>query len=60
MVGLCVGALIIGRINDAFGRKFATMLSLFIGAIAQWSGGFARDYSSYVFTRFLAGIGKYI
>jgi MFS family permease len=57
MVGIAVGALIIGRMSDVFGRKIAVTLSIMITAIAQLAGGFTQSYWPYVFTRFLAGAG---
>ena len=58
MVGMFFGGLMIGRICDVFGRRFATALSVLIGAASHFGAGWATNYFTYVITRFLAGVGK--
>ena len=57
MVGMFVGGAIVGRVCDLFGRRIATTLSIVIITAAHFAAGFSESYSSYVFSRFLAGIG---
>ena len=59
MIGIFFGAPIIGRISDLLGRKIAVTVSILVAAVAQLAGGFTQSYGPYVFTRFLAGAGKF-
>ena len=60
MVGMLFGGLMIGRICDLFGRRFATFSSLLIGTISHFVAGWATSYAMYVVLRFLTGIGNQI
>ena len=58
MVGMFVSGVTIGNVCDMFGRKFATIISITLSALANFGGGFSQNYYVYVFARFLAGVGE--
>ena len=58
MVGMIVGASGFGKLSDAFGRKPAVYVSLFIGAVSQLLSGFVTSSEAFCFLRFLTGIGR--
>ena len=58
MVGMLFGGVMIGRICDVFGRRFATSLSVLIAAMSHFGAGWATNYYTYLTTRFLTGIGN--
>ena len=58
MVGLFVGALVLGRLSDVLGRRITITLSILGAAIAQVAGGLSQSFGTYATARFLAGIGN--
>ncbi len=56
-IGMLVGALVFGELADRLGRKRLFMVTLAIYAVATILTGFAWNYFSLVFFRFLTGIG---
>ena len=58
MVGMLFGGLIIGRICDILGRRFATFLSVLVASASHLGSGWATNYYTYLITRFLTGIGN--
>ena len=58
MVGLFVGALVLGRLSDVLGRRITITLSILGAAIAQIAGGLSKSFGTYATARFLAGIGN--
>ena len=59
MVGLFVGALVLGRLSDVLGRRITITLSILGAAIAQIAGGLSQSFGAYATARFLAGIGNF-
>ena len=57
LIGMAVGALAIGEIGDRFGRRWATILSLAVIAIATFYTARAQNLSELALWRGLAGIG---
>jgi MFS family permease len=57
LIGEVVGALVFGRLTDKLGRKKLFIITLAIYLIGSGMGGFAWDYWSLLFCRFVAGMG---
>jgi MFS family permease len=57
LIGEVVGALVFGRLTDKLGRKKLFIITLAIYLIGSGLGGFAWDYWSLLFCRFIAGTG---
>ena len=57
LIGEVVGALVFGRLTDKLGRKKLFIITLAIYLIGSGMGGFAWDYWSLLFCRFVAGCG---
>ena len=60
MLGLFIGAVLLGRLSDVLGRRITITLSILLAAIAQIAGGLAQNWPTYAITRFFAGIGLLI
>jgi AAHS family 4-hydroxybenzoate transporter-like MFS transporter len=57
LVGMLLGAPLLGYVGDRFGRKKAIILSLLIFGGFTWICAFATSLSQLVYLRLLAGIG---
>jgi MFS family permease len=57
LIGEVVGALVFGRLTDKLGRKKLFIVTLAIYLIGSGLGGFAWNYWSLLFFRFVAGTG---
>jgi MFS family permease len=57
LIGEVVGALVFGRLTDKLGRKKLFIITLAIYLVGSGMGGFAWDYWSLLFCRFVAGTG---
>jgi MFS family permease len=57
LIGEVVGALVFGRLTDKLGRKKLFIITLGIYLVGSGLGGFAWDYYSLLFCRFIAGTG---
>src|ERR1700760_1067360 len=57
LIGEVVGALLFGRLTDKLGRKKLFIVTLAIYLVGSGMGGFAWDYWSLLFCRFVAGLG---
>ena len=57
LIGEVVGALVFGRLTDKLGRKKLFIITLAVYLIGSGMGGFAWDYWSLLFCRFVAGLG---
>ena len=57
MVGMFFGGLVLGKLCDAFGRKFGTALSVLTGTFAHYGAGWSQNFYTYCVSRFAAGIG---
>src|SRR3954468_20188023 len=57
LIGEVVGALFFGRLTDTLGRKRLFIVTLAIYLVGSGLGGFAWDYWSLLFFRFVAGLG---
>uniref|UniRef100_A0A8C4X836 Solute carrier family 22 member 6 n=1 Tax=Erpetoichthys calabaricus TaxID=27687 RepID=A0A8C4X836_ERPCA len=55
MIGVLVGAIILGSLSDKFGRRTLLIWSYLQLAVAGTSTAFSPSYSVYCFLRFLAG-----
>ena len=56
-VGMFVGATLLGRFADVYGRRTAFLVNLGIYSFFTLLGAFSPDVSTLIVTRFLAGIG---
>ena len=56
-VGMFIGATLLGRFADRFGRRTAFLLNLSIYSAFTLAGGFSTNATMLIATRFLAGIG---
>jgi AAHS family 4-hydroxybenzoate transporter-like MFS transporter len=57
LMGMALGALVVGELGDRFGRRRATVVSLFIIAIATFFAAHAEGLKDLAVWRFLTGIG---
>lgn len=57
MVGMLVGALLIGPLGDLKGRKAVLLGSILIYALATFACGLVNDVTTYTVLRFIAGVG---
>ncbi|XP_048475580.1 solute carrier family 22 member 6-A-like [Rhincodon typus] len=56
MAGLLVGAIVLGRLSDKFGRRSLLLWSHFQLAVSGMCGAFSSSYSLFCFWRFLCGL----
>jgi putative MFS transporter len=56
-VGMFVGATVLGRFADRFGRRTAFMLNLGLYSVFTLAGAFSTNATMLIITRFLAGLG---
>ena len=56
-VGMFVGATVLGRFADRFGRRTAFMLNLGLYSAFTFAGAFSTNATMLIVTRFLAGLG---
>lgn len=56
-IGQFLGALFMGRLADAVGRRPAFMINLGLYSLASLAGAFSPDATFLVITRFIAGVG---
>jgi putative MFS transporter len=56
-VGMFIGALVLGRFADRYGRRTAFLLNLGIYSVFTLAGAFSVNATMLIATRFLAGIG---
>lgn len=56
-VGMFVGATVLGRFADRFGRRTAFMLNLGMYSAFTLAGAFSTNATMLIITRFLAGLG---
>ncbi len=56
-VGQFLGAMLMGRLADRFGRRPAFLINLALYSVASLVGAFSPDATFLVVTRFIAGIG---
>jgi putative MFS transporter len=56
-VGMFIGATLLGRFADRFGRRTAFLLNLSIYSVFTLAGAFSTSATMLIATRFLAGIG---
>ncbi|XP_059497612.1 solute carrier family 22 member 6-A-like [Stegostoma tigrinum] len=56
MSGLLVGAIVLGRLSDKFGRRSLLLWSHFQLAVSGMCGAFSSSYSLFCFWRFLCGL----
>lgn len=56
-LGMAIGAIFGGAISDTLGRKFVVIGGMFITSFFGLASAFAPEYYSYLFIRFLVGIG---
>jgi AAHS family 4-hydroxybenzoate transporter-like MFS transporter len=57
VLGMCLGAMAIGRIGDRFGRRPALLLSTVLFGATTLLGATANDVTSLAVWRFLTGLG---
>ncbi|ACG78024.1 major facilitator family transporter [Phenylobacterium zucineum HLK1] len=57
IVGAVLGALVFGRLTDAFGRRRLFTITVVVYMLATIASGFAWDFWSFMFFRFLTGAG---
>lgn len=57
LLGMAVGALLVGLIGDRFGRKAALILSILTFGIFTFATALATSYEQVLLYRFLTGIG---
>jgi MFS transporter, putative metabolite:H+ symporter len=56
-VGMFIGAIVLGRFADRYGRRTAFLLNLGIYSVFTLAGAFSVNATMLIATRFLAGIG---
>jgi putative MFS transporter len=56
-VGMFIGAIVLGRFADRFGRRTAFLLNLGIYSVFTFAGAFSVNATMLIVSRFLAGIG---
>jgi len=56
-VGMFIGAIVLGRFADRFGRRTAFLLNLAIYSVFTLAGAFSMNATMLIASRFLAGIG---
>jgi putative MFS transporter len=56
-VGMFIGAIVLGRFADRYGRRTAFLLNLGIYSVFTLAGAFSVNATMLIVTRFLAGIG---
>jgi len=57
LVGMMIGALVLGPVGDKYGRRKAILLSVFVFGICTLLTGFASNFNELVLLRFLTGLG---
>ncbi len=57
LIGLLLGALIVGRLSDRFGRKWALILSLIAYGVFSAATAWSHDLTQLLAVRVLAGLG---
>ncbi len=58
MLGMLVGSFAGGFLSDRFGRRPSLFLLALLCCSASLGGAFVQHFESYVFTRFLVGLGE--
>lgn len=56
-LGCILGCLIAGKISDSFGRRYGLMIAASVFALSSLLMGIAPGLGSFIFFRFMAGIG---
>lgn len=57
LVGMMIGALVLGPVGDKYGRRYAVIFSVFVFALCTLITGFIETYNELVLLRFLTGLG---
>lgn len=57
ILGAVIGAVVFGRLTDAYGRKRLFTITVLVYMVATVLSGFAWDYWSFLLFRFLTGAG---
>ncbi|MEH6503254.1 MAG: MFS transporter [Cycloclasticus sp.] len=57
LVGMMVGALVLGPVGDKYGRRYAVIASVFVFGLCTLLTGFIESYDELVLLRFLTGLG---
>ncbi|MBQ0724561.1 MAG: MFS transporter, partial [Cycloclasticus sp.] len=57
LVGMMIGALVLGPVGDKYGRRYAVIFSVFVFALCTLITGFIESYNELVLLRFLTGLG---
>ncbi|XP_072887483.1 solute carrier family 22 member 6-A-like isoform X2 [Hemitrygon akajei] len=57
MAGLLIGACVLGRLSDKFGRRTLLLWSHFLVAMSGTCGAFSSSFPLFCFWRFLSGVG---
>lgn len=57
LVGMMVGALVLGPVGDKYGRRNAVIASVFVFGLCTLLTGFIESYDELVLLRFLTGLG---
>ena len=57
LVGMMIGALVMGPVGDKYGRRYAVIFSVFVFAVFTLITGFIDSYNELILLRFLTGLG---
>ncbi|MEH6543764.1 MAG: MFS transporter [Porticoccaceae bacterium] len=57
LVGMMIGALVLGPVGDKYGRRWAVILSVLVFGLFTLLTAYAKTYNELVLLRFLTGLG---
>lgn len=57
LIGMMIGALVLGPFGDKYGRRWAIILSVFTFGLFTLLTGYAESYNELLLLRFLTGLG---
>ncbi len=57
LLGMMIGALILGPIGDNYGRRYAVIFSVLVFGLCTLLTGLVEDYNELLLLRFLTGLG---